>query len=214
MLDFDHEAGGACPSGGPSDDDAMLTSAPGAEKRGGKASANKAKAKAKHKRTCLICRDDGSQLCGNNPFCHKCKAEHDAMKKDAQTHGWISRFEEGKNNPVIFRKMVNDFRHLCASRGRGRPRPVYKAANLEEMLEESSIIQKGNEYAMMDWSKFEAWYHQKKLGDEEIEAKWREALSTSVPGALDREGENPNYPERVQVLVRAFRKVYDEEARR
>lgn len=173
-----------------------------------------AAAKKTPQNTCLICRDSSGNLCGNNPFCHKCKAEHDAMKKDTTTNGWADRFEEGKSNPVIFRKMVNDFRHNCASRGRGRSRPQYNAARLEDIFEQSSVCQQGNEYAMMDWFEFESWYSQKKLGDEAIEQKWREALACPEPGQVDNGGDNPAYPERVQVLVKSFRKVYDEEATR
>ena len=70
---------------------------------------------------CCICRSPGVPLCGKNLFCHGCKAEHEAMKKDANENGWIEKFEEGKADPVVFRKMVSYFRFECKSMG-ARPR--------------------------------------------------------------------------------------------
>eukprot|EP00959_Pyramimonas_sp_CCMP1952_P429752 9000427-Pyramimonas_sp.AAC.1 len=40
----------------------------------------------KDKKVCFICLDPDKACCGNNPFCHECKREVDAMKKDAQTN--------------------------------------------------------------------------------------------------------------------------------
>ena len=67
-----------------------------------------------------------------NDFCHACKADHDAMRKDAADNEWLNKFEEAKKNPVIMRKMLSYYRHKCASRGRGRPRPAYNVGRLEE----------------------------------------------------------------------------------
>lgn len=169
-------------------------------------------ANKKPQRMCLICRDTSASLWGNNPVCHTCKAEHDAMKKFAVANGCAARFAEGKSTSDMFRKMVNDFTHSCASRGRGRSRPTYNTTRLEDIFEQPSVLQNGNEYAIMDWFEFESWYGQKKFNDDAIEQKWRDALASTDPRAIDHEGENLAYPERAQVLVKAFRKVYDEEA--
>ena len=97
------------------------------------------------------------------------------MKKDAETNGWLERFEKGKSTPAIFKKMVNDYRHQCASQGRGKPRPVYKASRLEELFEQAKVKQAGKEGVMMDWFELENWYQGKKSPDKAFETKWRAA---------------------------------------
>ena len=148
----------------------------------------KAKSRVRKPKLCLLCKIDGNAL----TYCHNCKSEHDAMKKDAVDNGWFEKFDEGKSNPVLFKKRINDFRHQCQSRGHGRARALYNAARLEEIFEKSRITQQGSEYVMMDWFEFEAWYSAKKFPDDIIEQKWRLALASPEHGAVDDEGENSN----------------------
>ena len=110
--------------------------------------------------------------------------------------------------------MINDFQHACASRGRGKPRPSYKVARLEELFEKSIVKRKGVEAVMMDWFEFEAHYQSKKMDDTDIEKKWRAALEhgRADPDDMDMEGENPHFPERVAVATKTFRLKFDEEA--
>ena len=84
------------------------------------------------------------------------------MKKDAMANGWIDRCSHGVNNPSIFRKLIQGFRHSRASRGRGKARPIYKAARLQQVFESSSL-------------------HKKGLSVEAIYGTWRTAQNIIVP---------------------------------
>ena len=134
------------------------------DRRGGKARAGKTP------KLCILCRDPSKNTCGNNPYCQACKCEHDAMQKDAKENGWLDKFESGKQNPVIFKKMVMDFRFQCPSRGRGRPRTQYKFARLDQIFERATVLENGVETCMMDWFEFSAFYESKKMDESTIES--------------------------------------------
>ena len=184
--------------------------------RGGRGSGKTPKQQKQAQKPCIVCRSPDKERCGKNAFCHECKSEYDAMRKDSVENGWHARFEEGKENPVTFRKMLNDYRWQCASRGRGRLRPVYDVARLETIFEMAHVKQRGEEAVMMDWFDFESFYSAKKVNDKAIEDRWREKLSEAENHPEDRDelGENPDYPTRIAVVTKTFRVDMQQEAER
>ena len=159
-----------------------------------------------------ICRNTGVPLCGKSLFCHGCKSEHEAMKKDATENGWVDKFEEGKADPVVFSKMVNDFRFECKSRVAGASARNMRLRALIRSSRGAASSRWGSERVMMDRFDFEQFYKAKRFSDTAIEEKWRDALANFPEDDKDMNGENIEWPERVVVVTKTFRLDFQQEA--
>ena len=166
----------------------------------GKAAAKKAAGKPSGRNTyedkmCIIC--EANKCCKKNPFCPKCKTDVDAAKKDAQKEGWTERFDAARPHPVLFRKLINDYREACPSEGAGKKRAAYSKARAIEITSVEALSDEGARWIKMDWFEFDAHYRKKNLSPSDISQKWKARLLAE--GAYDTEGENADYPERLLV---------------
>lgn len=137
------------------------------KKKGKAKSSPKAKAKGAAKmrtdRVCLICQSASQPTYGNNPYCKECKNSVDGLKRDAQKGGWIQQYNEAKQNPQHFRKLVRDFINTCPPMGNGVARAKYSSSRLQHFMEKSLRNQEGSKALRMDWFDFEIHYQKKKL---------------------------------------------------
>ena len=117
----------------------------------------------------------------------------------------------GEDPPVVFAKMIRDFKFMCPSKGRGQKRSTYKVSRSDDVFQQAAVKQTGDLGVMMDWFEFEEHFQKKKLDQDEIERKWRKAMQDR--DNCDFKGENPMFPERACVVTQSFVKTFDEKRR-
>ena len=83
----------------------------------------------------------------------------------------IGEVRGGEENPVIFAKMIKDYKFTCPSKGRGQARQTYKVSRLDDIFEQASVKQTGDHGLMMDWFEFEEHFKKKKLKEDEIDRR-------------------------------------------
>ncbi|CAE7369167.1 unnamed protein product [Symbiodinium sp. CCMP2592] len=162
--------------------------------------ARKRRAKAKAKAGADASADKGirESYHGKNPCCNNCKADVDAMLKDAKVNQWVDKFEECKKKPAVFRKLLRDFQAECPSQGPGKKRPVYGRARAVETIAREMLSDEGTRFIKADYFQFERHYKAMQLDGDEINEKWKARLAD---GICDRAGENAAFPERVLLKV-------------
>ena len=144
---------------------------------------------------------------GNNPYCKEDKKEHDALKKDAQKQGYIEKFNDARKCPVLFRKLIEDFRSLCGDKnsnikiGRGNSRPDYNWARYEHIKAQVKRDMKGKRKEMLDWFDFEERFKKKRFSNEAVLDKWNWAVRNCE---TDEGGENPDYAKRVRWTIASY----------
>ena len=93
----------------------------------------------------------------------------------------------------------------CAGRGRGFQRPQYNWSRFEELIEKSKQKKQGGRIIRMDWFDFKERMEKKDIPLETIEAKWQKYVHAACDDEKDMLGENPDFPERVDILAEEFK---------
>ena len=73
------------------------------------------------------------------------------------------------------------------------------------------VSQRGGVIERLDWFDFKEIYERKKIPLPQIQEWWAEALAKAKLDEKDVKGVNPDYPERVDHLVREFRNMFTED---
>ena len=174
--------------------------------RGRGAKAKKQAVEGRH--VCLICCDPSKKCCGNNPYCHACKPDHDGLKRDAEKTGNLDRLERAKSDPILMQMLVEDYRQQVGPAKRGVQRPLYKWSRIETHLIQATMEFQGQEVETWDFFDFKEHYEKRKFSDSQILQKWRAKIA--VPSnVVDRNGENADFPERIE-WSRRVRRFGDE----
>jgi hypothetical protein len=100
---------------------------------------------------CIVCQCN--PVSGNNPFCKADKREFQALKKDAEAQGRQDLFEKARSDPILFKKILEDYREQCqpTRSTAGWQRPPYNFARMEEIISKRTVLQRGCESVKKDY---------------------------------------------------------------
>ena len=130
----------------PSASDTASSRGGGAKRRsvGGKAAKGKSK-------MCIICRVN--PVSGHNSFCKADKKEYEGLRKDAVQQGKVEFLERAMTDPVLFKKILEDYREKCCTlrTSSGWARPSYDFTRVEEMIRMSTVVRTGGKAKMKDY---------------------------------------------------------------
>ena len=161
---------------------------------------------------CVICLVNPPS--GNNPYCKDDKKEFAACQKDAAAQGKADLFERARQDVVIFRKILADYRERCSVKKckRGWERPPYDFCRAEEMLTHRQVARRGGKSRMVDWFDVLEMYTKRYMNQLQAEEKWKELVNDTD---LDKDqlGLNPEFPTRVEWVDDKLKSWFDESAR-
>jgi hypothetical protein len=138
---------------------------------------------------CIIC-----QCCpvsGNNPFCKVDKREYQALKKDSDTQGRQELFEKARSDPVLFKKILEDYREQCqpTRTTAGWQRPPYNFARMEEIISKRTVLQRGGESVKKDYFDVLEIFAKKRMTQADADVYWRKlAIRTPSKDHASRPG--------------------------
>ena len=134
------------------------------KKRTFKAKASPRKPAAKGgKRLCVVCRINTAV--GNNAYCKDDKKEYEALRKDASEQNKTEVFERARNDPVLFRKVIEDYRHKCSVQktSSGWARPNYDFARIDEIVAKSVVVRAGGRSQKKDYFDILEMFQSKRM---------------------------------------------------
>ena len=100
---------------------------------------------------CTICQCN--PVSGNNPVCKVDKREYQALKKDSDAQGRKELFEKARSDPVLFKKILEDYREQCqpTRTTAGWQRPPYNFARMEEVISKKTVLQREGDSIKKDY---------------------------------------------------------------
>ena len=138
---------------------------------------------------CVICQCN--PVSGNNPFCKVDKREYQALKKDSDAQGRKELFEKARSDPVLFKKILEDYREQCqpTRTTAGWQRPPYNFARMEEVISKKTVLQRGGESIKKDYFDVLEIFAKKRMTQADADQYWRKlAIRTPSKDHAPRPG--------------------------